>query len=60
MAHNIETMAYANAKPWHGLGTEVSDTLTPAQFYRSVAKNTYLSKTKISSTSSLSLLKQVI
>jgi phage/plasmid-like protein (TIGR03299 family) len=28
MAHEIETMAYANAKPWHGLGTPVSDDLT--------------------------------
>ena len=28
MAHEIETMAYANEVPWHGLGTPVSDDLT--------------------------------
>ena len=30
MAHQIETMAYANEVPWHKLGTQVSDDLTPA------------------------------
>lgn len=29
MAHMIETMAYANATPWHGLGISVEDTITP-------------------------------
>jgi len=28
MAHLVETMAYANATPWHGLGNRVSDALT--------------------------------
>lgn len=31
MAHMVETMAYAGELPWHGLGTEVSNDLTPAQ-----------------------------
>jgi len=31
MAHEVETMAYAGELPWHGLGTEVSNDLTPAQ-----------------------------
>ena len=31
MAHEVETMAYAGEVPWHGLGTPVSNDLTPAQ-----------------------------
>ena len=31
MAHLVETMAYANATPWHGLGNQVSDALTPEE-----------------------------
>ena len=31
MAHLVETMAYAGEVPWHGLGTPVSNDLTPAQ-----------------------------
>jgi phage/plasmid-like protein (TIGR03299 family) len=31
MAHMVETMAYAGELPWHGLGTEVSNDLTPVQ-----------------------------
>lgn len=31
MSHEVETMAYANEVPWHGLGTPVSADLTPAQ-----------------------------
>ena len=29
MSHEVETMAYANEVPWHGLGTQVSDTMSP-------------------------------
>ena len=29
MAHQVETMAYAGAVPWHGLGTPVSNDLSP-------------------------------
>jgi phage/plasmid-like protein (TIGR03299 family) len=31
MAHMVETMAYAGAVPWHGLGVSVPADLTPAQ-----------------------------
>ena len=31
MAHEVETMAYAGEVPWHGLGVEVSNDLTPVQ-----------------------------
>jgi phage/plasmid-like protein (TIGR03299 family) len=31
MAHNVETMAYAGSVPWHGLGVQVSNDLTPLQ-----------------------------
>lgn len=31
MAHMVETMAYAGAVPWHGLGVPVSNDLTPHQ-----------------------------
>lgn len=31
MAHQVETMAYAGEVPWHGLGVEVSNDLTPNQ-----------------------------
>jgi len=31
MSHEVETMAYAGEKPWHGLGKEVSHELTPKE-----------------------------
>ena len=31
MAHEVETMAYAGAVPWHGLGVQVPADLSPAQ-----------------------------
>lgn len=31
MSHEVETMAYAGETPWHGLGTPVSNDLTPEQ-----------------------------
>ncbi len=34
MAHEIESIAYANAVPWHGLGTQVSDDLNDEQFLK--------------------------
>jgi phage/plasmid-like protein (TIGR03299 family) len=35
MSHEVETMAYANETPWHGLGTPVADTLTPVEMLQS-------------------------
>lgn len=34
MAHEVETIAYAGKTPWHGLGTKVSDDLTPEQMVK--------------------------
>lgn len=31
MSHEVETMAYAGQVPWHGLGVEVRNDLTPVQ-----------------------------
>ena len=31
MAHQVETMAWANEEPWHGLGVKVPATLTPLE-----------------------------
>jgi len=31
MAHAVETMAYAGETPWHGLGVQVDDTLSPQE-----------------------------
>ena len=40
MSHNLEIvngeakMAYAGKVPWHGLGVQVEDDLTPAEFQK--------------------------
>ena len=34
MSHEVETMAWANEVPWHRLGREVEDNLTPDQILR--------------------------
>ena len=34
MAHNVETMAYAGAVPWHGLGKQVPSDLSPDQMLK--------------------------
>jgi len=39
MAHEVETMAYANEVPWHGLGTKVDGNLTPAQMLEAAGLN---------------------
>lgn len=44
MAHKVETMAYANETPWHGLGTPVVDTLTPAQMLEAAGLNWQVQK----------------
>ena len=35
MTANVETMAYAGEKPWHGIGTQVSDELMPLEMLKS-------------------------
>ena len=30
MSHLVETMAYAGEVPWHGLGKQVSDNMSPS------------------------------
>jgi phage/plasmid-like protein (TIGR03299 family) len=34
MAHEVETMAYANQVPWHGLGAKVDDSLNAGEFLK--------------------------
>ena len=31
MSHEVETMAFANEVPWHGLGNPVSNEMTPEE-----------------------------
>tara|TARA_Y100000361_G_C11160136_1_gene346735 strand:- start:1252 stop:2295 length:1044 start_codon:yes stop_codon:yes gene_type:complete len=44
MAHEVETMAYAGKVPWHGLGQQVDDNLTPDQMLESAGLNWTVSK----------------
>lgn len=44
MAHNIETMAWTGEKPWHGLGIEVSDDLSPAEMMQAAELDWTVSK----------------
>jgi len=39
MAHQVETMAYSGEIPWHGLGVEVSNDLTPSQMMEKAGLN---------------------
>ena len=51
MAHEVEMidgvaqMAYAGDKPWHGLGVEVSNDLTPAQMQKKAGLDWEVRKT---------------
>ena len=47
MSHMVETMAYANEVPWHGLGTKVSDALTPEQMMIAADLDWTVSRRKI-------------
>ena len=42
--HQVETMAYANEVPWHGLGTSVDSTLTPLEMLEQAEVNWTVSK----------------
>tara|TARA_Y100000310_G_scaffold38599_1_gene36146 strand:+ start:503 stop:1516 length:1014 start_codon:yes stop_codon:yes gene_type:complete len=44
MAHEVESMAYAGQVPWHGLGYEVGDDLTPEQMMTVAELNWTVSK----------------
>lgn len=44
MAHMIETMAYAGETPWHGLGTKVSDNLSPAEMMKAAGLDWHVNK----------------
>lgn len=48
MAHEVETMAYADALPWHGLGTKVSNDLTPEQMLEAAELNWEVQKLPLS------------
>ncbi len=47
MAHEVETMAYAGELPWHGLGTEVSNELTPVQMMQKAGVDWEVEQQKI-------------
>ena len=47
MAHEVETMAYAGELPWHGLGTEVSNELTPIQMMQKAGVDWEVEQQKI-------------
>ena len=47
MAHMVETMAYAGEVPWHGLGTAVSNDLTPQQMQEVAGLNWSVEKQDI-------------
>ena len=44
MAHEVETMAYAGAVPWHGLGKQVDDTMSPEQMLQAAQIDWTVSK----------------
>lgn len=44
MLHEVETMAYAGEVPWHGLGVEVSNDLTPSQMMEKAGLNWSVNK----------------
>eukprot|EP00919_Chromeraceae_sp_WS-2016_P011430 GHVR01026679.1.p1 GENE.GHVR01026679.1~~GHVR01026679.1.p1 ORF type:complete len:343 (-),score=28.78 GHVR01026679.1:1021-2049(-) len=44
MAHQVETMAWAGDKPWHGLGVEVDANLTPLQMQEAAELDWTVSK----------------
>lgn len=44
MSHEVETMAWTNEKPWHGLGFEVSNKLTALQMMKASKTDWTVSK----------------
>lgn len=47
MSHKVETMAYANETPWHGLGFKVTDKLTPEQMAKAAGIDWTVSKREV-------------
>lgn len=47
MAHEVETMAYANETPWHGLGYPVPSDLTPEQMLKAAKLDWTVKKQKV-------------
>lgn len=45
MSHNIESMAYTNEVPWHGLGARVDDKQTVSQMMRAAKLNWTVDRT---------------
>lgn len=44
MSHEVETMAYAGQVPWHGLGVQVADNMTPDEMLTLAGLNWTVSK----------------
>lgn len=55
MSHEVETMAYAGELPWHGLGTEVSNELTPVQMMQKAGVDWEVEQQKIVTESGLEI-----
>lgn len=55
MSHEVETMAYAGELPWHGLGTEVSNELTPLQMMQKAGVDWEVEQQKIVTESGLEI-----
>ena len=55
MSHEVETMAYACELPWHGLGTEVSNDLTPLQMMQKAGVDWEVEQQKIVTESGLEI-----
>jgi phage/plasmid-like protein (TIGR03299 family) len=47
MSHNVETMAYTNQVPWHGLGFKVNNDLTPNQMLKAAKVDWAVEKRKV-------------
>ena len=47
MAHNVETMAWTNEEPWHGLGERVDGNLTPKEMAKAARIDWTVSKREL-------------
>lgn len=60
MAHEIETMVYAGALPWHGLGTKVEANLTPAEIQTAAGLDWTVSKRILAYQGSLTYMEEPV